>query len=323
MTTEIQKKEDTGIEQYTLSEKDIKTLQEASIIPAGTPAEQVMLFAKVCQERQLSPFSKQIYIIGRNAKQKDGSYKTMYTHQTSIDGYRSIAEKTGAYGGSDDYIFDDGKTQFEMISEGKKKPMTATVTVYKIVKGIRCAFTATARWEEYYNQYNPLWGKMPFNQLGKCAESAALRKAFPGSLGGIHTDNEHFHDEIKDDQQAAANENGKAKPAAAKKKPSVVKTEKVETVEAEIVSEEKEAKPKQTVPTKVQKAKVEETKPSQEDLFNKYTLRVDDYLDHNLLKEEAGGIITNALTDGLSKENNKELQGYINDKYVQLKNATE
>jgi phage recombination protein Bet len=166
-----------------LSKKDIDLLVSTSIIPKGTPNDVINLFGKVCQEKGLSPFSKQIHLIPRAGK---------YTFQTSIDGYRSIAERTGVYAGNDDYKFDGNNTEFDLISNKILKPTTATATVYKIVGGLRCPFSATARWDEYYpgKQLGFMWEKMPFLMLGKCAEALALRKAFPEALGGLYTDEE-------------------------------------------------------------------------------------------------------------------------------------
>ena len=102
-----------------------------------------------------------------------------------IDGLRAVAERTGAYAGNDDPVFDD-----------EAKPTKATVNVYKIVQGLRVAFTATARWDQYVATYKskttgkieptPLWGKMPHLMLGKCAEALALRKAFPAMMSGLY-----------------------------------------------------------------------------------------------------------------------------------------
>jgi len=139
------------------------------------------VFFHQCQRTGLDPFAKQIYMVGR----WDGRANAMrYTIQTGIDGYRLIAERTGVYAGSDEsWVEKDGK------------PVSATVTVRKVVAGQVCEFTATARWEEYVqlgkdSKPMGLWSKMPHRMLAKCAEALALRKAFPQDLSGLYTTEE-------------------------------------------------------------------------------------------------------------------------------------
>ena len=127
-----------------------------------------------CARRGVHPLDKLIYFTKRKGK---------YTPVTSIDYMRIRAESSGVYAGSDDAVFTEGTGKY---------PEAATVTVWKIVSGVRCPFTATARWLEYAPQ--PLdgneafmWRKMPRNQLAKCAESLALRKAFPGKLSRLYS----------------------------------------------------------------------------------------------------------------------------------------
>lgn len=134
--------------------------------------DEFSLFIEVAKRSGLNPFARQIHAVKRSGKM---------TIQTGIDGYRLIADRTGKYAGSDDPIFDN-----------EKQPTKATVTVYKIVQGVRCAFTATARWDEYYpgESQGFMWKKMPCVMLGKCAESLALRKAFPAELSGLYTNEE-------------------------------------------------------------------------------------------------------------------------------------
>src|SRR5262249_39029077 len=83
--------------------------------------------------------------------------------------------------GNDDpeYTFKDGETVV---------PLTASVTVYRLVQGQRCPFKASARWAEYKPPagQDHMWLKMPQLMLGKCAEALALRKAFPKQLHGIY-----------------------------------------------------------------------------------------------------------------------------------------
>jgi hypothetical protein len=102
--------------------------------------------------------------------------------QTGIDGYRVVADRTGLLAG----ISDPTHTE----ADGAKYPLTASVTVKKLLpNGSIADFTATARWSEY-NAGGPMWTKMPYLMLGKCAEALALRKAFPADLSGIYTSEE-------------------------------------------------------------------------------------------------------------------------------------
>jgi hypothetical protein len=68
----------------------------------------------------------------------------------------------------------------------------ATVTVWRLVQGTRCSFTATARWSEYFpgDQGGHMWRKMPHTMLAKCAEALALRKGFPRQLAGLYAKEE-------------------------------------------------------------------------------------------------------------------------------------
>ena len=147
---------------------------------------QLQLFLHQAQKTGLDPLAKQIHCVlryNRDQKRYDMSI------QTAIDGYRLIADRTGKYAGSDDYLFDNGMSQFEHIKNGGSKyPSTATVTVYKIAAGVRCPFTATAEWTAYYpgDKQGFMWRKMPYLMLGKCAEALALRKAFPAELSGVY-----------------------------------------------------------------------------------------------------------------------------------------
>jgi len=175
------------------SEDQIVLIRD-TICKGATPDE-LMLFMSVAKKTQLDPFSRQIHAVKRWNKNLGREEMAI---QIGIDGYRSIADRTGAYAGSSDpeYRF-----------EGQSKiPVSAKVTVKKIVQGHSCEFTATAYWEEFYPgpKQGYMWGKMPRHMLAKVAEANALRKAFPGQFAGtyIPEEMERADAEVKDYENA-------------------------------------------------------------------------------------------------------------------------
>lgn len=137
-------------------------------------AAEVDVFIQVCNRTGLDPFMKQVYAIKRAGKMGI---------QVGIDGFRLIADRSGRYVGNDDPIYS---------GTPKTDGFVASVTVYKLVQGIRCPFAASARWSEYKPdaKQDHMWRKMPHVMLGKVAEALALRKAFPAELSGLYTDDE-------------------------------------------------------------------------------------------------------------------------------------
>jgi len=138
---------------------------------------ELQLFAIVARHTGLDPFTKQIHAIKRGGK---------VTHQTGIDGYRSVAEKTRQYAGSDEAVFET----CDCGTEPKDHPKVARVTVHRILaNGHVIDQVGVARWHELYPGTGDdgfMWRKMPHNQLAKCAEAHGLRIAFPRVLGGVY-----------------------------------------------------------------------------------------------------------------------------------------
>lgn len=137
--------------------------------------DELALFLHICTRTGLDPFAKQIYAI----KRFDTALgRKVMTVQTAIDGYRLIAERTGKYapGREPSYVYDD-----------KGAIVSATAYVRKMTDdGTWHEVAATAFWSEYVVD-SPFWKKMKHNQLAKCAEALALRKAFPRDLSGLYT----------------------------------------------------------------------------------------------------------------------------------------
>jgi len=156
-------------------------LVTASIIPAGTPAAQVQIFAAVCKETGLSATKKEIYLL---------CYGGKYFNIVSIGGFRALAEKTGLYAGKDEVMYDkqaDGT--YKTIADYPKGtfPKSATLTIYKNVGGVRCGWTATIATNEYMNGH--MAKTMPFTMINKAVESHALRSAF-ASLHNFYNEDE-------------------------------------------------------------------------------------------------------------------------------------
>lgn len=154
-------------------------------IAKGTSDGEFALFLAVAERTGLDPFARQIYAIMRWNKKAN---REVMTIQTGIDGYRSVADRSPSYAGSD-------RPVFEYDDRGKLD--AAIVTVWKMNGHERVPFVGVAYWEEYA-QDSPMWAKMPKTMLAKCAEAQALRKAFPSQLAGLYTHEEMM--QADDDQ---------------------------------------------------------------------------------------------------------------------------
>jgi phage recombination protein Bet len=171
---------------------------KAALGVADLSVPELQLFAMVAHRTGLDPFTRQIYAIKRAGK---------VTHQTGIDGYRSVAERTHEYLGSDEPTYE---TPCPCGQKPEGHPAVARVVVHRAhASGHVVDQTGVARWHELVppSGQDSMWIKMPFNQLAKCAEAQGLRKAFPRVLGGVYIAEEMA--------QAGGPENGSLAHAAA------------------------------------------------------------------------------------------------------------
>lgn len=186
-----------------MSDKSTALVRSADALPAQFTGEQVELikqqvmpgasdgelgmFMATCKRVQLDPFAKQIYAIKRRVKVKNGNYESWeerWVPLVSIDGFRVVANRSGAYQGQEGpwWCGPDGKWVDVWLKQ--EPPFAARVGVWRT--GFKQPVYAVARMSAY-RQNTPLWGTMPDNMLAKCAEALALRKAFPNDLSGLYT----------------------------------------------------------------------------------------------------------------------------------------
>jgi len=152
---------------------------------AQADSADLAFFFHQAQRTGLDPFARQIYMIQRGGK---------YGIQTSIDGMRIIAQRSKEYAGQAGpyWCGDDGVWKDVWLSA--TPPSAAKVGIYRA--GFVEALWAVARFDSYAVPNNPIWKKMPDVMLAKCAESLAIRKAFPNDLSGIYTDEEMGQAEV-------------------------------------------------------------------------------------------------------------------------------
>ncbi len=188
-------------------------------VAADTNQDEFELFVHTAKHLRLDPLRRQIYAF---VFSKNDPKKRRMSIIVAIDGFRAIADRTGAYRPDED------EPSYE-IDPAQKSPtnpiglVKATVRVWKHSHGAWHKVTASAYWDEYApikasaDEYEwrdtgetwpdtgkpkkkkvPIgdvrakldtsgqWGKMPRLMLAKVAEALALRKAWPDDFSNVY-----------------------------------------------------------------------------------------------------------------------------------------
>lgn len=186
------------------------------------------LFLHVCRHTGLDPLKRQIFAFVFNA---NDAAKRQLTLVTSIQGYRTIAERTGNYRpGQTEVVIDAALIDHDSNPKGISH---AIATVYKYVHGEWHPISERVDWDEFapiveageggfrwvdtgevyppshakagkpkmrkeaIGEVRPMldpaksqWRKMPRVMISKCAEAAALRRAWPDDLSQLYEESE-------------------------------------------------------------------------------------------------------------------------------------
>jgi phage recombination protein Bet len=195
MTAVIEKTDrPTGALALVDDQQEWTSQQQAALVQIGleaAPAADLSVFLHYCQRTGMDPFTRQIYMIGRWDGQ---AQRKKYTIQMAIDGFRIIAQRSHQYAGQTEpqWCGLDGVWR-DVWVDHTKPPVASRIGVYRA--GWPAPTYAVAHFAEFAptkkdGSLELMWKRMPANQIAKCAEAAALRKAFPHDLSGIYVPEE-------------------------------------------------------------------------------------------------------------------------------------
>jgi phage recombination protein Bet len=196
----------------TADQRGFTSTQIAALAQLGledVPDGDLSVFFHQAKRTGLDPFAKQIYMIGRSGGEVEveevnpntGNTRrvkrkvTKYTIQIGIDGYRLLtrraADANGDTLGMEGPLWCDSDGVWRDVWPEEKIPVAAKFILFRNGE----PFPFVAHYSEYVQtRYdrdagahvpNVMWTKMPRNQLAKCAEVGACRRAYPADFAGL------------------------------------------------------------------------------------------------------------------------------------------
>jgi phage recombination protein Bet len=202
------------LDQLGLDEGDYRVLTD-QIFPGARTVEAIAMALRYCKHRNLDIYKRVVHIVPMYSAALRRMVETCWPGIAEI---RTTATRTAAYAGIDDSEYgplvhgefmqtiEDEFRQPKDITKHLTHPEWCKVVVYRLVGGQRFAFHARVFWMEAYattgrgsEMPNSMWFKRPYGQIEKCAEAAALRRAFPEELGGEYAAEEMAGKELTDE----------------------------------------------------------------------------------------------------------------------------
>lgn len=209
--------------EWNFSENELHAIREL-YAPKATDA-QFTVFLMEAKRRRLMP-GKQLYFRLQRQGEYDPDLKKKIwvwkpIHITGIDAFRLIAQRTEKYAGQKPvvWVYEQNRTAEEKCDRAvplffeSQVPLPGVIPYAARATVLRHGFleplVAIARWSGYVQTYkddtgkyipNAMWQKLGPEQLAKCAEALALRKAFPEDLWGLYIPEEFPDNEDSEPQ---------------------------------------------------------------------------------------------------------------------------
>ena len=202
---------------FNYTDSELKAMK--SEYARSATQQQFDLWIAECRNRGLVPVKDVVLQVratkewNPDTKQKEFVKKTV--HITTIQALRKLAERTGKYAGQlpSTWIYLDNaskrtESDIPLPEPGTNRPMIPWAAKASVLrKGFEHPITVPARFEAYAQYFsndgqqslNTTWANRGPEQLEKCAEALALRKAFPEELGGLF-----LQEELRDEETVAA-----------------------------------------------------------------------------------------------------------------------